>query len=124
MRPAIPMAFRKRLAVLGLLALAFGFIACEDTTDVSPLKPKLFADIYTEMVVETIDSTDIDSLSHLTDILRKHAVTQEQFDASKSYFENHPDLWLDVFGRVEANLTKIKTDRNNQTSEQQSDSLK
>ena len=115
---------RKWWAAFTLLGIALAFPACENTPATSPLEPKLFAKIYTDMVVQTIDSTAIDSLSHLSGILNKHGVTQEQFNASQTYFENQPDLWLEVFGYVETNLKKIKADRDNQMTEQPADSLK
>ncbi|MCG8603914.1 DUF4296 domain-containing protein [bacterium] len=123
MKPDAHRAFRKGLAVVTLLGPALAIIACKHETARSPLEPEFFAKIYTEMVVQAIDSTAIDSLSHLPVILNKHAVTQEQFEASQTYFDNHPDLWLEVFGHIETNLKKIKADRDNQML-QPADSLK
>jgi hypothetical protein len=117
-------AFLKWWTIFTLLGPAFVLTTCKNNTATSPLQPKLFAKIYTEMVVQTVDITTVDSLSHLSGILHKHAVTQEQFDASQTYFENNPDLWLEVFGHVETNLKKIKADRDNQLSGQPADSLK
>lgn len=53
-----------------------------------------------------------DSLGHLTDgaydsLYSKYGITQEQYDSSWTYYLNHPNLLVDIYDRVVANLNSF-----------------
>ena len=100
--------FRLSLILSGTILLLI--TACRSDSK-SPLEPRLFAKIYTEVVVQSADSTSVDSLGSLQIVLERHKVSREEFEASQTFFQDHPELWLDVFKDVEENLKQLKTER-------------
>jgi len=103
-----PVSFRLSLTLSWTILLLL--TACRSDSK-SPLEPALFAKIYTEVVVQSSDSTFADSLGNLRTVLERHNVSREEFEASQTFFQDHPELWLDVFKDVEENLKQLKTER-------------
>ena len=107
-------AVRLRLSLTLSGTILLLLTACSSNSK-SPLAPELFARIYTEVVMQSSDSTSADSLGNLRTVLERHNVSREEFEASQTFFQDHPELWLDVFKDVEENLKQLKTEREKET---------
>lgn len=72
------------------------------------LEPELFAKIYVEVILQSENSADSDSLNLLQMVLDEYDVSKEEFEASIHYFEGKPELWLEVFSKVVEELEETK----------------
>jgi uncharacterized membrane protein YvbJ len=72
------------------------------------LEPELFAKIYVEVILQSENPADSDSLNLLQVVLDKYDVSKEEFEASIDYFESKPELWEDVFSKVVEELENAK----------------
>ncbi|MFQ6114496.1 MAG: DUF4296 domain-containing protein [bacterium] len=86
------------------IVIAFLLAGCSTKTKDKVLDPELFSQIYVELVLQSAKSTDSDSLDQLQAVLEEFKVTREEFEASVSYFQNNPELWLEVFTQVVKDL--------------------
>ena len=84
------------------------FVSCSDGPPPDRLEPDLFAKIYAEAVIEILNPTEQDSLSHLNRALLKYEVTREVFDHNIEYYRNNPELWSDIFTKIAAELKAQK----------------
>ncbi len=84
------------------------FIGCNDEPLPEGLEPDLFAKIYAEAVIQTLNPTEQDSLSHLNNALLKYKVSRETFDQNIEYYRSNPELWIDIFTKITAELEAQK----------------
>lgn len=84
------------------------FIGCNDEPLPERLEPDLFAKIYAEAVIQTLNPTEQDSLSHLNNALLKYKVSRETFDQNIEYYRSNPELWVDIFTKITAELEAQK----------------
>ncbi len=85
----------------GLLFLILTLlVGCSEEPPHGHLEPDLFAKIYVEAVIQTLNPTEQDSLFHLNRALLKYEVTRETFDKNIEYYRNNPDLWSDIFTKI------------------------
>ena len=84
------------------------FIGCYDEPLPEPLEPDLFAKIYAEAVIQTLNPAEQDSLSHLNNALLKYKVSRETFDQNIEFYRSNPELWIDIFTKITAELEAQK----------------
>jgi len=83
------------------------FTGCYDEPLPERLEPDLFAKIYAEAVIRTLNPAE-DSLSHLNNALLKYEVSRETFDQNVEYYRSNPELWSDIFTKITAELEAQK----------------
>jgi len=83
------------------------FTGCYDEPLPERLEPDLFAKIYAEAVIQTLNPAE-DSLSHLNNALLKYEVSRETFDQNVEYYRSNPELWSDIFTKITAELEAQK----------------
>ena len=76
----------------------------------SPLQPEEFAAIYSEIVIQSTDSTSVDSVDYVDRVLQEFEVSRVEYEESMKHFESKPELWLETFSRVEE-LLKERSDQ-------------
>ncbi len=91
-----------------LLYFVIYFSACSNESKLEIIEPELFAKVYIEMVLVSLDSTEGDSLQNLNLALDKYNVTRDKFEATSTYFESRPEIWLEVFTKIEEELKEIE----------------
>ncbi len=91
-----------------LLTIFTLFIGCYDEPPPERLEPDLFAKIYAEAVIQTLNPAEQDSLSHLNNALSKYEVSRERFDQNIEYYRSNPELWSDIFTKITAELEAQK----------------
>ena len=84
---------------------------CTDEPPSYRLEPDLFASIYTEAIIQTLNPTEKDSLSHLDTALLKYEVTRETFDQNIEFYRSDPELWSDLFTKIVAELEARKPEK-------------
>ena len=84
------------------------FIRCSDEPPPDRLEPDLFAKIYAEAAIQTLNPAEQDSLSHLNSALLKYEVSRETFDQNIEYYRSNPELWIDIFTKITAELEAQK----------------
>jgi BMFP domain-containing protein YqiC len=88
-------------------------IGCSTKTEDKTLDPELFSKIYVELVLQSVKSADSDTLDQLQIVLDKFDVSREEFEATTSYFESNPELWLQVFTKVVKDLEEEAAKKSN-----------
>ncbi len=84
------------------------FMRCSDEPPPYRLQPDLFAKIYAEAIIQTLNPTEKDSLYHLNKALLKYEVTRETFDKNIEFYRSEPELWSDLFTKIVAELEAQK----------------
>lgn len=89
------------------LSSLFLFSTCHKKTN-EPIEPEQFANIYVELVNVALDSTLADSTRQKETVLSKFDISEQKFRETIEYYHSHPQLWLDVFTKVEEKLEEKK----------------
>ncbi|MFQ5750364.1 MAG: DUF4296 domain-containing protein [bacterium] len=95
-----------RLFTVTLIFLMGILPCCTNQPKQKVLEPEQFAQIYTEMILLSVNQSEPDSMESLQIVLDKNNVSREEFEASMTYFNSQPELWLAVFTKVEEKLKK------------------
>ncbi|MFQ5822929.1 MAG: hypothetical protein ACE5JB_02630 [bacterium] len=82
------------------IIIIFLITGCSTKPKEKTLDLDLFVNIYVELVLQSVNPTEADSLDPLQMALDKFGVSREEFEASINYFESNPKLWLNVFTKV------------------------
>ena len=92
-----------------LISLTFILLMrCSDEPPPYRLQPDLFAKIYAEAIIQTLNPTEKDSLYHLNKALLKYEVTRETFDKNIEFYRSDPELWSDLFTKIVVELEAQK----------------
>ncbi|MFQ5604559.1 MAG: hypothetical protein ACE5HS_14920 [bacterium] len=97
------------------LLIAGYFSTCAKSQEKPHLAPTIFAKIYTEMVLQNISNANSDSLDNLQTVLDKYEIAKEDFERSKLYFDENPEMWLEVFTLVNEELKKFEESQKDST---------
>ncbi len=85
------------------------FTGCYDEPPPERLEPDLFAKIYAEAVIQTLNPAE-DSLSHLNNALLKYEGSRETLDQNIEYYRSNPELWSAIFTKIVAELEAQKSE--------------
>ncbi|HEX9653158.1 MAG TPA: hypothetical protein VGA99_05565 [bacterium] len=69
--------------------------------------PNKIAEIYSELLIRSLDPTSPDSLPVFEALLRQHGLTTEQFESQLAKYEQHPEIWHSI---VEQTLQALRAD--------------
>ena len=94
-----------------ILMISTLFIGCYDEPLLERLEPDLFAKIYAEVVIQSLNPAEQDSLSHLNNALVKYEVSRETFDQNIEFYRSNPELWIDIFKKITAELEAQKPEK-------------
>ncbi len=91
------------------LAFVLGFVftvlcGCGRSRDADQMHPLLFAKVYTDLILAALDTTGVDSTSKLEQVLLRHQLDRKTFDATSLYFQQKPEVWLDILEQVTKEL--------------------
>ncbi|NIR50845.1 DUF4296 domain-containing protein [candidate division KSB1 bacterium] len=81
---------------------------CSKNEEVDHIDPQLFAKIYTDMLIASLDTTETDSVLRVQEVLDEYDVSKDEYKRTIDHFENNPELWQKVFSKVVENLEQIK----------------